>query len=315
VNTSWRKTALLAPLAVIAVLLGPAAPRAAAETHLQMSLPGSNGYRLTIFATPDAPVALELTRKAAKGVRYATYRVGGSITPRGIEANFGRFGRISVSFQPKRPGRRPPSDCGGRELIRERGTFVGTIRFRGEQGFSSVSATRAKGMASYFCPRTSRPRRDPLRRTGLLASPASYEISLVAEAERGRQEMMLESETLATLRADGTLADPTALVSVELEEEQGRISIERTAIVFATPPTTSPLGTTPTTASMTLPHPFSGTGFYREEAGAPASWTGDLQVDLPGAEDQPLVGPDFTAVLCQGKSSSRKLRRCLERQP
>ncbi len=308
---------LLACVAVLAILalLGAAAPGAAAETHLQMSLPSSNGYRLVILATPRAPVALELTKTTAKGTRYATYRVDGTVTPREIKGNFGRFGRIDVSFRPKRPGGRPSRGCGSKGLIRERGTFVGTIRFRGEQGYSSASATRAKGIVLQFCPDPSRPGRNPLRRAVPPDPPAFFEISLVAEAERGRQEIELQSETVSPLGADGTLADPTTLVSAELEEEQGRILIERTAIVLAEPPTVSPLGATPTTASVTLPYPFSGTGSYREEAGAPASWTGDLQVDLPGAENQPLVGPDFTAVLCRGKSGNGKFKRCLERQP
>ncbi len=303
------------PLAVIATLLGAAAPGAAAETHLQMSLPSGNGYRLAIFGTPGVAVALELTKRTEKGIRYATYRVDGTVTPREIKGNFGRFGRIDLSFRTKRPGGRPSRGCESKGLIRERGTFVGTIRFRGEQGFSSVSATRAKGIVVHFCSRTPEPGRNPLRRAVPPDPPAFFEISLVAETERGRQEIELQSETVSPLGADGTLADPTTLVSAELEEEQGRIGIERTAIVLAEPPSTSPLGATPTTASLTLPYPFSGTGSYREEAGAPASWTGDLQVDLPGAENQPLVGSDFTAVLCRGKSGNGKFRRCLERQP
>lgn len=312
---SWRKTRVSLPLGVVAILLGAAAPGAAAETILRMSLPSSNGYRLTILATPGAPVDLELTRATANGAKYAAYGVGGTITPRKIKGNFGRFGRVAVNFRPQRPGARASDDCGVEGAVRERGTFVGTIRFRGEQGFSSVSATRAKGIVLRFCPRASKRRSSPLRRTVRRDSPSFFEISLAAEAERGRQEIEFHSETLSTRRADGTLADPTTVVSAELDEERGRISIERTAIVLTEPPTTSPLGATPTTASVTLPNPFSGTGSYREEAGAPASWTGDLQVDLPGAENQPLVGPDFTAVLCRGKSGNGKFRRCLDRQP
>jgi hypothetical protein len=315
VSPSWRKTRLLPPLAVIAILLGAAAPGAAAETHLQMSLPSSNGYRLAIFGTPGAPVALELTKRTEKGIQYTTYSIDGAVTPREIKGNFGRFGRIDVSFRPNRPGGRPSRGCGSKGLTRERGTFVGTIRFRGEQGYSSASATRAKGTVLHFCSRASKPWRNPLQRTVPRASPAFYEISLVAEAERGRQEIELQSETVSPLGADGTLADPTTVVSAEIEEEQSRIGIKRTAIVLAEPPTPSPLGATPTTALLTLPNPFSGTGSYREEAGVPASWTGDLRVDLPGAENQPLVGPDFTAVLCRGKSGNGKFRRCLERQP
>lgn len=311
---SWRKTRVSLSLGVVAILLGAAAPGAAAETHLQMSLPSSNGYRLLIFGTPGAPVALELAKTTAKGSRYATYRVDGTVTPRRIKGNFGRFGRIDVSFRPK-PGGRPSRGCGSKGLIREPGTFVGTIRFRGELGFSSASATRAKGIGVHFCPDRSRPWRSPQRQTVLRRFPAYFEISLAAEAERGRQEIEFHSETLSTRRADGSLADPTTVVSAEIEEEKGRILIERTAIVLAEPPAVSPLGATPTTASVTLPNPFSGTGSYREEAGAPASWTGDLQVDLPGAENQPLVGPDFTAVLCRGKGGNGKLRRCLDRQP
>jgi hypothetical protein len=309
VSAGWRRTALLAPLAATAILLGPAAPGAAADTIMDMFLHSSNGYTLEITGVTGRTVTLTLSKSVGRGTVYATYSVGGRVNPKGISANFGRLGRVSIGFHSSAP--LPARGCGGKRSIHRTGRFEGTIRFRGEQGFSAVSATRVEGVLGRRCSPASRARPAPAAQTSG-RSPRYFLTHFVAAAKSSRQTIVIDSSTLGMLLPDGQLRDPRTLLLAELEEERGRVSIERSAIVRSEPIPASPLGTTPVTASLAPQTPFSGLGAYREEAGLPATWTGDLNVDLPGAEDVPLVGPEFTAILCRGELDP-ELDRCRDR--
>jgi hypothetical protein len=294
------------------VLLGPMAPNAAGA-EIEMQLRSSNGYRLGVFAAAGTYVSFSLAKKVGRGVVYAEYSTDGVVTRDGLRANFGRYGRISVTFHPssRRPGTR--SSCKRRGSIELIGRFEGTIRLRGERDYSSVSASGAKGTMHRGCKARSRPvpAALPSRRRGA----RDFETSFVAVGRSGVRSATLISEGLFGRPPGEEPPSSKNLTLVEVEEERGRISIERTAIVASRPIASSPLGTIPVTASLTLPRPFSGVGSYREEANAPASWTGDLQVDLPGAENVPLAGPAFTALLCRGMSGDPELRRCLRETP
>ncbi len=292
-------------LAGLATVLAPV-PAQAAPAEMKMSLPASHGYRMRIVGSPGGRVEVE----AIKGASYANYAVPGHVSSDRIEANLGRLGRVSVRFHAagERTGGSPPSGCAGAgRSIHQVGTFSGTIRFRGEEGFTSVSATRAKGSLSRRCATeagaskagASNPTRSEL-----------FETILVAAARTDRRLISVDSEGFSDLLPNGEIRNPDNLVVSHLEEDRGRISIDRSAIVEAKPVEVTPLGATPVTASLTLPRPFGGTATYREEPGGPPSWTGDLTVDLPGASDVPLTGPSFASILCRGRSSDPQLRRC-----
>lgn len=305
-----RRSAGLCVLSVaLTALLGPAAPGAAAEnTEMEMRLSGSNGYTLSIHGGTGLPVTLTMAKSVRRGVLYATYSVDGRVTSEGISANFGRLGHLSASFRSS--PRLPDSGCGGRRLIHRKGTFVGTIRFRGEQGFSSVSATRARGYLLRRCTPSSVPRPAAPKARTSEHSAEFFETHFVAAARSSRRSVILDSSNVAEIRPNGQLRDVSALLLAELEEERGRIEIERTLIAVSSPMQTSPLGTTPVTASLKPRRPFGGMGTYVEEMGSPAGWNGDLTVDLPGAKDLRLAGPAFTPILCRGKSGTEKLNRC-----
>jgi hypothetical protein len=311
-NTSWRTRWLLAPLAL--AILQATGATAAADTEVKMSLPGSHGYQIEIESFTRSVfgrfVELKATKKVGEGAVYATYTVHGKATADRVDADFGDVGHLSLKFKPaprQRDGRPPSRACRGR-LVHLRGQFVGTIRFRGELGFSSVSATRAKGSTTRFCATT---RRGADRANTASREPVFVETELGAASRSGGRTVTLLDEAFTRLKANGEpVSEAGNTLSVGLEEKRGRMEIDRSALIFREPMTVSPLGTVPLTASLAPPAPFSGTVSYREEPGTPPSWTGDLSVDLPGAADVPLAGPDFQAILCSGKSTDGKLRQC-----
>jgi hypothetical protein len=291
------------------VLLGPAAPSAMGSS-IDLSLPASNGYRLNIFALSGTPVTAVFSKAVSDGVVYAEYSVDGTVGRDRLMADFGPYGRISVRF----PGRRPPQrNCRHGHSIERSRRFVGTIRFRGDQGFSAVSATSAKGSLERSCetsggrPAAARP--SSLRRT------KEFLTSFVAVSRSEGRSITLLDEAFSRRPPGEASSKSDGSTLVEVEEERGRISVERTAIVTSRPIASTPFGTAPITASVTLPQPFSGVGSYLEEANSPTSWTGDLQVDLPGAENVPLTGPDFTTHLCRGRNGDPELLRCLRENP
>jgi hypothetical protein len=300
----WRGW-LLALLAGLA-LLGPTAP-SAKGSFVDLSLPASNGYQLHVFALSGTPVTMVLSKALFAGVMYAEYSVDGAIRRNGLRADFGPYGRIVVRFHPS--SRRPPSrGCRRGRSIELSGRFVGTIRFRGDRGFSSVSATSAKGSLERSCERNSG--RPAVARPSQARANRLFQTTLFAVAKSEGRSIVFRSDNLATRAPGGALRGGSNLVLAELEEENGRVLIERSAIVIAKPIAASPLGMLPITSSLTAPRPFSGTGSFVEAAGAAPSWTGDLQVDLPGVEDLPLTGPGFTTIFCRGDSEGGKLQRC-----
>jgi hypothetical protein len=271
----------------------------------EFSLRGSNGYRITVSAELDSIPAsagpesvtspVELSVKGHSGT--AQYSVSGQVTANTIKARFGRLGRVSVRFRPSGHQRRVrvPKKCIENRLpvvTATLGSFVGTIEFRGERGYTNVSARRAKGGIG-----------DPLADTAKKLVCDFHE----SDAERKRE---LESVSLDASPPDarigfdagrlfGTwpgLPSPVAgpggirnLFFALASEEQGGMSIIRAA---------ASLGGSEdfvfddalTSATVSPPFPFSGSGSFLRNPDGSTSWTGTLAVLLPGLGTVGLTG-------------------------
>ena len=318
---SKRLRVWVAGCTAIALLALPATAGAAAgpvvhppSTTVRMSLRGSNGYRITIATFPDGVVQLT----ALKDDVYAEYVVSGRIAPTRLSADFGKLGRVSVEFHSSTPPSKPvplPGRCKGRKPTHEAGRFEGTIEFNGEQGFTAVSATSAKGSVlqefKRVCPIGAKQGRARATRASAQAkAPRLFVTTMVSAARIDGHSVFFDDEEIQLLPRDQ--GNPTAHLVVAGEgERRGRVAIQRrTLIEDPGPILASPLGTEPVSATVTLPDPFSGTGSYLAAAGSPATWTGDLSVALPGAGVVPLSGPGFTAFFCQGERHEKTLHRC-----
>jgi hypothetical protein len=282
-----------------------------------MSVHGSHGYRIAIEGHTHGRVRLTVSKHSSA----AEYTVPGRIARHRLRANFGRLGRISVRFHrvgEPRPGRTIiPLKCKGRPPLREPGRFEGTIRFRGERGFTSVAVHGAWGsVVRRFKRSCALPRRRGRRRASRAASASGFDsifVTALAAAERRKGRTVALSsvgfETPPNKRGESL---SLTLVDAGLAERRGRIAIRRQVLIDGDQGTVlaSPLGAEPITATVILPSPFAGTGSYFEEAGSRPRWTGSLRVRLPGADRVPLTGPHFTAALCRGHGE--KVLRCLE---
>ena len=281
---------------------------------VRLSVHGSHGYRISV-TNRGAKGRVVLT--AQKGGTRAIYSVHGRVTGHRIEGNFGKLGKISVRFQPssqKPKRRRVQKDCKGKPTTVQAGRFVGTIRFDGEEGFSSVTVTSAHGTVvskhKLVCTVTAGPRPAAARQSSRLKSSGFIDKEFVAVAADHDHSVFVQTLNLSS-PGDAT-PDGFTLGEAAITEHRGRITIGRAAEIDTEvdPVQASPLGTKPITATVTPPPPLEGTGSFVESPGSPASWSGDLSVHLPGGGVVPLTGPEFTAMLCHGSDRSEKTRNC-----
>jgi hypothetical protein len=302
----------LAPVLCVALvaLTAPATASAGRGCHSQvtsttylMELQGSHGYPIKIESFPNGRVALT----TEKGNLYADYAVNGRSDERGLEADFGALGRIAVHFH------RPGPGVFHSETVR----LEGKIEFHGDEGFTSLSLTHAKGAVFRRFKRVCAATRGrvPARaaRASVLKRSASRAVTTVAAAEHTPSRTVLvrlQSSQPPLLGEDGGGDDAVVI----LEERRERIYILRIAVLdpLTEGVTVSPSGAEPLSGSVVLPPPFSGTAAFSRPSGSITSWSGNLTASLPGASNVPLTGPGFTAVACSGKEDTGRLEGCEE---
>lgn len=245
---------------------------------------GSHDYRVGIYASRDRVTVFAARRHAA-----SYYEAKGRVTPRGVEARLGRYGRIAVSFR-ERSVKRVPSrtfGCsGGPEVVRS-GVFVGTIRFRGEGGYTRVAARRARGRTT-VSPRW----RCSGGRGGDLTTPD--QVVLAAGCGRGGFSVVGHRSVDKGPRVFPDEDTTTSFLAAFLER-RGRMRVVRVAFVrsgrraFLFDEAFS-------FATVEPPAPFHGVGrLVRDPSGA-GSWEGTLSVDLPGRTVD-LIDPRYRIAL------------------
>lgn len=249
------------------------------------SLRGTNGYRAQLEA-----IGQRLVLSISRGPASASYEVRGRVSRQGIKARFGRFGRVDVEFRPSgrivREG--PFGPCHGRPAIRRFGVFAGTIRFRGEHGYTKIRATHARGgiesALRWQC-------KGGNGGGGDRESEADVTTILQASTRHGRLGF-----AAITLRAPGERG-LTAFFAGS-DEHRGRMRVERAAFAFSRRRTFT-FDEFLTSATVKPPKPFDGAGIFRRGPGGSTSWTGDLRVPLPGAGVIALSGRRYRAHLIQ----------------
>jgi len=310
--------ALLVALAALAPAMATAAPKGSKGLpgfSVEMKLRGSHGYSVRIGADDHRIVSIIVS----KGSTFASYSVPGRATSEGIEANFGKLGRISVRFTPARSSARRKRGC--RVL---RGHFRGVIRFRGELDYTQVTAKSSRGAVNppgggrrCNARAATRPGVDSSPNVrDLLARAAEPDFGITgvgAAAHMGGRTVVFYDVEALEITPDAKVVPFLTITIGGTEERRGRISISRLALLIlgrrvAFP---SPPGQQPLTATVKAPKPFQGTGSYLEVPDAEPTWTGDFSVSLPGAGLVPLTGPEFDALLCTGPLT-KKTESCLD---
>jgi hypothetical protein len=259
---------------------------------MALSLKGSHGYRIYVERRGRQVFLL------AGGTRSTVAYVPHSRAQKSneIEARFPGVGRISVWFRPQGPSRssQPPSfpGCKSGEIVKQRGYFVGTIRFRGERGYTTAYAKRARGaietVGKEVCKRSAFDDSD--------SEPESDRTEFSAYSKSGGRTVAFSASSVSV--SDQTLL--TAFSGFIGERRRGMkifrstfVSGERAGIV---PGDTRPF---PLSATITPPAPFQGSAEFQRTPEGDSTWTGSLTVPLPGLGRVSLAGPDFTARLCQ----------------
>lgn len=263
-------------------------------------LKGSNGYGIDLVTFGAKRLVLlanhiGLFNNQSFGSQSAGYIVPRQAArPDELHATLGKLGHLSLRFHPSEPPKtqqEPGADCKGRGSTEQKGRFAGSVRFRGEHGFTSVRATSASGQIfrsfKQVCRRPHEPRGVITRRKAL--SLGAYVKGNPDRASFGAYELASTSNS------------DSVNYSASTTEHRGRMTITRSASAFAEPSTlvVSNSSLRPATASVAPPFPFSGTATLEHGQGTAYTWSGDLSVDLPGFGTLPLTGHSFSAKLCR----------------
>jgi hypothetical protein len=270
----------------------------------EVALPASNGYRVTVVAkTGNAtagPAAREVRLIAERGDQDIEYLTHGTVTATSIQASFGRFGKVSLHFHPSGGAIRIASAKGcsvsGPPAVRARpGTFTGTARFSGEGRYTEVFSGNGGGAPGAQLTRT----------LGLscksfsIGSRAGDPVDLTARASTGDGRIEFAA---STSRPRGTAASggPYGFSASVLEKSEG-VSIVH-AVTASGPADDFTFDSGLTSATLTPPAPFTGSGTYARNADGSTSWLGTIAVPFSGVGVIPLTGPTF-----EGQLGSRPL--------
>jgi hypothetical protein len=264
---------------------------------------------LTLTAPGGLRILVEGGRKRVQvwvfdRTRTTVYAAPASEASGRLRAKLGGFGSIDLGFRPTQvlPVERPGDKCGGFVSQYELGTFSGSFRFRGEDGYVEVDAARARGeivnRIRFDCddpPPTVRRSRHRTLDEGLplnrLEKGFEKEVSATLDVRNGDPDGNRVLVAIATRRGN---APGPSFVLGGVRERQGPVLVTRVGAV-RTLPAAFRFDLDAGTASVSPPAPFSGTAAIAKNPDGSEAWTGDLAVDLLGAAaPEPLVGFGLT---------------------
>jgi hypothetical protein len=249
------------------------------------TLSRSHGYEVKVFTLGTA-IILEVLHGSRPNLSATAYLARGVARPHRLQASFGGFGRISMRFRPVGGGNGVKSLCRfGTRLSQRRGSYVGQLRFKGEDGYLSLDLHRAEG--SIVTP-AGRCRRRHL-------SQAQVEKALEALFAPTSGLFAVSRAGVDTTSFLGLSRGHRTLFLASHEETRGKLAIFRFATAIASKGVRA--NEAVTAARVSPPAPFHGTGRYRAAPDGTTTWAGPLSVNFPGAPRSPLTGPSFETFL------------------
>jgi hypothetical protein len=285
-RTAAPPVQLLPPLPPVQLLSQHGKPVAPTPFFRSGFVLKADGYKIGVSSFGSA-VFLEVWRGGGGRRVQTAYLARGVARPERLQATFGSFGKVKMRFREarNRSWRGRVRTCrGANRFIKRRGVFRGNLRFRGEDGYVSIRIHRAKGAVVTEAPKCKR------RRGG-----GGFDIPFANLSQP-------KSAVIAIARQG---VDATAFLAVEdrrstlffatREESRGKLAIVRMAVLRRQ----SRIHTDEalTSARLTPPAPFHGTGRYRAAADGTSAWSGGLSVNFPGKPRYPLTGPEFETFL------------------
>lgn len=250
-------------------LLTAAGASAKSESNASLQVKGSKGYSIFVFGSSSSgDVSLSASGKNGSS---ASYTAKGKTTSKSIRVKFKGLGKVNVRFNPKGKAEtiKPPKGCTGPSTVSQAGKWIGTIRFKGENGYTRVSKKAAKGSVSKKKGKGELECKDP----GGGNSKPKQCLSLSTSIRGGSffaQKIKGKGPTFSAFTSDqknGVRISRSAFV------EGGKLSGDADA----------------QTASLAPPSPFSGTGSVSD-----GKLSGNLKVKLPG-EKLKISGETFVS--------------------
>lgn len=299
---------------VLLLLLAPAGANAMPGyevTHpvhvAELTLTGSHGYEISISERNRESLAATAANLGTSvfdpwviaEYRSHQHRVKGDE----IAGTFPGLGRVSVQFHPvgspKRESGFPSQGCRGGGIVGQPGYFEGAIYFRGERGYTTAHATRARGKvftkAREVCKRI--PESEHSLPSGLITA------RLRATSRSGGRRIHFSVGTFVPLRPMSTGAD----IQASVDERRNEMRISRYVLASGREDVLL-LGDSsdfPVSGTVSPPDPFRGSAVFERGSHGENAWTGSLSIPLPGAGLVPLTGPEFSASLCHEAGCSR----------
>lgn len=271
------------------LLAAPATALAGGGFDIRFQIAAGNGYRITVGGY-DATAAITVAKsQLSRGSRaWSTYVVRGKVGPTAIHAGFGALGRVDMRFRQSGGvtyGKRHQHCIGAHRYKIRPGVFVGSVRFRGEGGYVSAKVHRVKG--NVVTPRF------------LKCFDSLFE-KLEGGGERHggvkrhkvtRLYSFVRSGLTAILFSASERGGKAGFLA-EMEQTVGSLGVFRGVAVRASPAAFA-FDNALSSAGITPPAPFSGSGSFQRGATGAKSWTGSLAVSFLGAPDFSLVDPRF----------------------
>jgi len=276
-------------LVLVALGLQPAAAFAVdGDGEIMFTVPFQASHGLSVkLEADDDEIELSVSRRG----QQAAYFAQGEVTREGIAAKFGGFGEFVVDYEPFRTleTHGPNRHCEGEPYTTTEGFFRGTMLFRGEDGYVSVDAARAKG-------------------TLVLQPKWDCDYYRAAAASRARgDEAEDDKATLAAFSRRDKIRfgvfgarekgeRPYSYFLATNQEVQEGVSIFR--ITYARSRSAGfDFDNRRGTAAVDPPGPYAGSAYYRRRPKAPDRWTGPLTAPLLGLGRVRLAGPGFVAAM------------------
>jgi hypothetical protein len=271
-------------------------------TELILPVHANGGRVISVSADSLQRVLLKVERPSST-IEYSTQ---GRVSRRRIKADFGALGRVDVRLDLARfgPGVLRREHCNGHDPIEGIGTYRGMIEFSQEGGVPEVSVARGRAHFERRFRQVCK-RRQPQPKPGLYPKlERKEEEGLLTVRGKGEGRTVRLWATIIAFRRHPAYSGGWWRVAVSERREGVRITRATGSYFYHNRFIMSRRGKEPETVEVESPKHFSGRALYSQSPGSTPSWTGDLSVDLPGAEGVRLAGPEFSADLCRGKLHS-----------
>lgn len=271
-----------------AAALGPVHPPLVAGEEFfgysaGFSLQGTNGYDVGVYAISErrdgrGRIYVGVSRTTDRYRRGAAYAAPAIVSEDFVKADLGPFGRVDLALHPSGLTKGIHIKCSDQTYPFETGEYEGIVEFEGEEGYTSVSATRIPfhPPVTSFCGGGSG--------KGESRGPGEPGARLQGVSFTHGRRLTFQVNKNHPRRG-------RVPFSFELRERQEGIRIYRGVEGFA-PANSFTFEPNLSRAKLSLPSPFSGSATLRRRSNAVTPrWVGDLSVDFVGHPNVRLAGP------------------------